>query len=163
MFPPDDDGWCEDGWDRHGRHKHGRRRERNNKTPIESIIAGSAFTVVFGVLLVTRQQEWWWMFPMVFAGVIPLLEGLRKIVFGKPGNKGAVIQKEADAEKQILRAAHEGNGRLTASIAALKTNLTIKEAQNILENMTREGHAVMNVTKDGFVEFEFPEFLPRLN
>jgi hypothetical protein len=157
MFPPDDDHRCGDG-----RHGHGRRREKN-KSPTESIIVGSAFTAVFGVLLVTRQQEWWWMFPMVFAGVIPLLEGLRRTVFGKRGKKDAGLQKEADAEKQILRAAHEGNGRLTASIAALKTNLTIKEAQNILENMTREGHAVMNVTKDGFVEFEFPEFLPRLN
>ncbi len=161
MIPPDDD-WCDDGWHRHGRRREHRHGERN-KSPTESIIVGSAFTVVFGALLVTRQQEWWWMFPMVFAGVVPLLEGLRRTVFGKRGNKDAVLQKEADAEKQILRAAHEGNGRLTASIAALKTNLSIKEAQRILENMTREGHAVMNVTKDGFVEFEFPEFLPRLS
>jgi len=26
--------------------------------------------------------------------------------------------------------------------------------------MTKEGHAVMNVTGEGIIEFEFPEFLP---
>jgi hypothetical protein len=161
MIPPDDDDRCGDGWHGHGRrgeHRHGER----HKSPVESIIAGSAFTVVFGALLVTRQHEWWWMFPMVFAGVVPLLEGLRRAFFGRSGAKSASLEKEADAEKQILRAAHEANGRLTASIAALKTNLTIKEAQGILERMTKEGHAVMNVTNDGLVEFEFPGFLPRL-
>jgi hypothetical protein len=161
MIPPDDDDRCGAGWHGHGRrgeHRHGER----HKSPVESIIAGSAFTVVFGFLFVTRQHEWWWIFPAVFAGVLPLLEGLRRAAFGTRGKKDSEIQKEADAEKQILRAAHEANGRLTASIAALKTNLTIKEAQGILERMTREGHAVMNVTNEGLVVFEFPEFLPRL-
>jgi hypothetical protein len=145
-----------------GPRHHDRRNAEKDEAPMKSIITGSAFMVVFGVLFVTRQHEWWWVFPAVFAGVLPLLEGLRRAAFGTRGKKDSELKKDAYAEKQILRAAHEANGRLTASIAALKTNLTIKEAQGILERMTKEGHAVMNVTNDGLVEFEFPGFLPRL-
>jgi hypothetical protein len=141
---------------------HGDRRDGKDEPPTKSIITGAALLLVFGTLFMTRPQEWWWIFPAVFAGAIPLLEGLRRAVFGKRGSKDSRLQKEADSEKQILRAAHEAGGRLTASAAALKTSLTIKEAQGILERMAKEGHAVMNVTREGLVEFEFPEFLPRL-
>jgi hypothetical protein len=139
------------------------RDRRKKRTPIESIIAGSAFTVIFGVLLFTsRGGGWFWVFPMVAAGILPLIEGVRRLVSGKRDKVTSALEREAETEKQILRAAREQKGRLTASIAALSTNLTISEAQGALEKMAKEGYAVMNVTNDGRLEFEFPEFVPQL-
>ena len=146
------------GWDRRGG-----RRNRRNRTPIESIVAGGAFTVVFGTLLVVRGgSEWWWLFPTMFAGVLPMVEGVRRLISGKREGRDALMEREADVEKQILRAAQEAKGKLTAATAALNTSLSLKEAQSLLEKMTKEGHAVMNVTREGTLEFEFPEFLPRV-
>ncbi len=146
-----------------GRDRGGGRQNRRNRTPIESIVAGGVFTGVFGSLLFFRGgSEWWWLFPMMFAGVLPMVEGIRRLFTDKRLGKDALKEREADVEKQILRAAQEQKGKLTAATAALNTSLTLKEAQSILEKMTKEGHAVMNVTREGTLEFEFPEFLPRV-
>jgi hypothetical protein len=150
------------GWDEEGRRGRRGPGDRRNRTPIESIIFGSACTLVFGGLLLTRagSGEWWWAFPMMFAGVMPLLGGLARLLTKPREAKTTAQQKEMEAEKQILRAAEEQKGRITPAKAALRTSLTIKEAQGLLERMAKEGHAVMNVTRDGLIEFEFPEFLP---
>ena len=76
------------------------------------------------------------------------------------GAAGAAAAQNEEAEKQILRAAQALQGKITTSLAALNTTLSMKQAQEILERMTKEGHAVMNVTGEGIIEFEFPEFLP---
>ncbi len=136
-------------------------RSRKRRTPIESIIAGSVFTLIFGGLLISKG-EWFWAFPMAVAGVFPAVEGIRRLVTGTRDRKLSSLEREAETEKQILRIAREQNGKVTASLAALGTNLTIKEAEGVLERMAREGHAVMNVTSDGRLVFEFPEFLPQL-
>ncbi len=136
-------------------------RERRRRSPAETIVAGGACAVVFGALLVTRSGEWWWVFPAVFCGLMPLAQGVRRLIL-REGTAGRAAKVPArDAEKEILRAAQGLQGRITAPQAALNTSLSIKEAQEMLERMTKEGHAVMNVTPDGIIEFQFPEFLPR--
>jgi hypothetical protein len=152
------------GWDWHDwRERRERRKERSRRnTPVESIVAGGVFTAVFGTMFLARGAvEWWWLFPMAFAGILPMVEGIRRLVAGKRTNRGEHLEREAETEKQILRAAQEQGGRLTAATAALRTSLTMKEAQSILEEMTKHGHAVMKVTEEGVLEFEFPEFLPK--
>jgi hypothetical protein len=139
------------------------RRGRRSRSPVESIVAGSVITLVFGYLLLTRGSsgEWWWVFPAVFAGVLPLVEGIRRALTRRPASAAAAAAPQEDAEKQILRAAQALQGKITTNLAALNTTLSMKQAQEILERMTKEGHAVMNVTSEGIIEFEFPEFLPR--
>ncbi len=142
-------------WDR------GRRRSRDRRrTPFESIIAGAAFVAVFGVLFVLRRGEWWWIFPMVFAGVLPILEGIRRIFSRKKEAAESTADKATDTEHRLLQAAHDGAGRLTAASAALSTGLPLKSTQEMLERLVKEGHAVMNVLDSGVIEFQFPEFLP---
>jgi ABC-type Fe3+-siderophore transport system permease subunit len=144
------------GWDREDRQMW-----RMNRTPIGSIIAGAAFTAVFGALFLIRGGEYWWLFPAMFAGVLPMIGGVLRLFRTRKSGRDAHTEREADVEKQVLRAAQEQGGKLTAALTALRTSLTIKEAQSLLERMAKEGHAVMNVTREGTLEFEFPDFFPR--
>ena len=97
---------------------------------------------------------------MVFAGVLPVVDGIRRLVGGKKEAASSSIEKENEAERKILQAAHDGKGSLTAAAAALATGLPLKSAQEMLERLVKEGHAVMNVRESGVIEFQFPEFLP---
>lgn len=146
--------------DRNEDDRETRRRHNRRRSPVESIIAGAVFAIVFGVLWFTTK-EWWWVFPMAFAGVMPLIEGVRRALSRRGETRAGSQTRESDVEKEILRAARDSGGRLTAATAALSTSLSMAEAQAMLEQMTRQGHAVMRVTNEGIIEFEFPEFLPR--
>lgn len=136
-------------------------RRSRSRAPVESILVGAAFTAVFGGLFIFRKMEWWWLFPMVFAGVLPIVEGLRRLFTRKRDEATSSAEKENETERKILRAAHDGAGRLTAASAALTTDLPLKSAQEMLERLVKEGHAVMNVLDSGVIEFQFPEFLPK--
>ena len=137
------------------RHPHHR-----NKAPVETIITGLVFIGAFGTLWYLNPSFWWCIFPMAFGGLMPLLDGLRRLFSSRKQEKPDAKLSEKDQEKQILQAAHDQNGRLTAAGAALRTNLSIQEASKLLERMTKEGYAVMNVTSSGTIEYEFPDFLP---
>jgi hypothetical protein len=136
------------------------RRNRKNKTPVESIITGVIFAAVFGTLWAIKG-DWWWIFPFAIVGVLPILEGIRRLFRGKKERHFTTSELESEQEKQILQAALQHNGKLTAALAALKTNLSIQAAQQVLEKMVKEGHAAMRVTVSGTIEYEFPEFLPQ--
>lgn len=89
-----------------------------------------------------------------------MIDGIRRLVTQKRDAVGQSRDRESGAEKQILRMAREKNGRLTAASAAPETSLTMKEAEELLTRMAKEGHALMRVLDNGVIEFEFPEFLP---
>lgn len=69
---------------------------------------------------------------------------------------------EASGEKQVLQTAKAEKGLITPALVALKTDLTMERAEKILESMARKGYAEMRVSDSGRVEYEFPEFIPRL-
>jgi hypothetical protein len=136
-----------------------------SSSPRGSIATGIVFTIGFGVAyLATRPWGWFFIFPMIFAGVLPLVNGLlalpraRRTEARSPG-PGAAI---ASRERQVLQAARDERGIITPTIVALKTDLSIQEAETMLEEMARKGYALMRVTDSGRVEYEFPEFLPHL-
>ena len=60
----------------------------------------------------------------------------------------------------MLKTAKEEQGRITPGLVALKSELSIAEAQKILENMVQMGYALMNIKESGHIEYEFPEFVP---
>lgn len=141
--------------------QEGRRRR---KTAEASITSGLIFTVVFGLAGIFTQQ-WWFIFPLVFAGIMPLADGLRRLrrerLSGRPaaGERPAMLDG-ASAEKQVLLAAKEEKGIVTPALVALKTELSIQEAEKLLQEMAGKGYAVMHVRDDGRIEYEFPEFRP---
>jgi hypothetical protein len=126
---------------------------------VESIITGAVFAGVFGALLLVRG-DWWWGFPLAFAGVLPMVDGIRRLATRKRDAAADSHARDSDSEKQLLRAAMAKNGRLTATVAALETSLSLKEAEELLTRMAKEGHVQMRVLDSGVIEYEFPEFLP---
>jgi hypothetical protein len=144
-----------------GHHSSG----HGSSSPRASIATGIVFTIGFGIAyLATRPWGWFFIFPMIFAGVLPLVNGLVALPREKrPGTKSTVAAASvASRERQVLQAARDEQGIITPTVVALKTDLSIQEAETMLEEMARKGYALMRVTDSGRVEYEFPEFLPRL-
>jgi hypothetical protein len=149
-------------------HRSNRPRER----PLQTFITGLSVTAVFGVLYwlkIIPAASWIFLFPLLFAGVLPMIRGLGGLLAGRaslepPAGTRApelLVDPKAETERKILRVAQQEGGRVTAAIAALRTDLSLDKAEEVLQDLARRGHAVMQVTDDGRVEYSFPEFMPR--
>ena len=150
-------------------HHKNRPRER----PLQTFVTGLSVTAVFGVLYwlkIIPTASWIFLFPLVFAGVLPMIRGLGGLLAGREaleappdggGPAAALTDPKAETERKILRVAQQEGGRITAAIAALKTDLSLDKAEEVLQDLARRGHAAMQVTDDGRVEYTFPEFMRR--
>jgi hypothetical protein len=65
-------------------------------------------------------------------------------------------------EGRIFRAAYKYRGRLTVSDIVLETDLSIKEAEEVINAMVDGTHVRMEVEDSGLVNYEFPEIIARL-
>ena len=127
------------------------------KGPSEALISGLLFTVAFSIVWIVHGG-WFWVFPLMFAGVLPLVEGLRRVFALRRVPKINAEQADAMAEKLVLKVAKEEGGRVTPALIALKSNLNTKRAEEVLQNLVKNGFAGMEVTDDGRIIFDFPEF-----
>ena len=104
-----------------------------------------------------------WIFPLVFAGVLPCVRGgvrfFTDLRLRGERRKQLPVRKEEGIERAILTAAREANGRVTPAIIALNTNITLENAEKALEGMVKRGYASMDVRDNGTVEYVFTEFL----
>lgn len=62
---------------------------------------------------------------------------------------------------RIFRAAYKHKGKLTISDIVLETDLSISEAEEIINGMVDSTHVRMEVEDSGLVIYEFPEILSR--
>ena len=147
------------------------RRHRGRRRSAEaSLTSGIIFTVGFGIACLATYsagKDWWWalIFPMMFAGVLPMVEGIRRLIRARRPKPAAAQPKKrgvASVEKQILLTAKEENGVVTPALIALKTELSIQEAEKKLDEMAQSGYTMMQIRENGRIEYEFPEFMPRL-
>ena len=127
----------------------------------ESVVTGLAFIAVFGVLWAV-VGGWWWIFPLMFAGVLPTVEGIRRLLAERSQKKVDPQQRETLDEKEVLKIAQMENGTVTPSLIALKSSLTIERAEEVLQKLAARGYTSMEVTEDGRVQYEFPEFRRRI-
>ena len=65
-------------------------------------------------------------------------------------------------ENRIFRAALKHSGRLTVSDIVLETDLSIREAEEVINGMVDGTHVRMEVEDNGLVVYEFPEIISRL-
>jgi hypothetical protein len=141
-----------------------RRYHKKRRSAEASLTSGIVFTAAFGIAWAVTGIVWL-AFPMLFAGVLPMTEGIRRLVSARR-SKPAAAQREkpgvAAVEKQILLTAKEENGVVTPALIALKTDLSIQEAEKKLDEMARNGYTMMQIRENGRIEYEFPEFMPRL-
>ena len=140
-------------------HKHNIRRKKSAEA---SITTGIVFTIAFGIAWASTGI-WPFIFPMFFAGVLPAVEGFRRLMKERSRGRNLSIDDEASGEKQVLQTARDEKGIITPALVALKTSLSISQAEKLLEGMAQRGYALMNINKNGRIEYEFPEFTPRLD
>ena len=141
-----------------------RRYHRRRKSAEASLTSGIIFTAAFGIAW-SITGIYWLAIPMVFAGVMPMVEGIRRLVWARQSRPLAARSKQASVaavEKQILLTAKEENGIVTPALIALKTDLSIQEAEKKLDEMAQSGYTMMQIRENGRIEYEFPEFMPRL-
>jgi hypothetical protein len=135
---------------------------RKRRSGEASLTTGLVLTAAFCLAwYLTRGHPlaWLWLFPIVFAGLLPAISGIRRLGQERSGRlEGRARPTAVEAERQVLLAARDARGLVTPALVALKTGLSIEEAQGLLEQMARKGHAVMHVRENGRIEFEFPEF-----
>ncbi|MDD9985285.1 MAG: hypothetical protein OXQ31_03340 [Spirochaetaceae bacterium] len=136
----------------------GRRKRRKEKKAEQRLAGGVACTFVFGGLWVITGA-WFWLFPLAFVGLAPTIEGLFALRRVR-AERASQVPKEPDHEHEVLRIARAQGGRITASVIAVESSLSLAEAERVLDGMARGGHATVAVTDDGRVEYEFREFLP---
>ncbi|UCF99753.1 MAG: hypothetical protein JSV89_09490 [Spirochaetaceae bacterium] len=141
-----------------------RRYQKRRKSAEASLTSGIVFTIAFGIAW-SVTGLWFFIFPLLFAGVMPMVEGIRRLAaarYAKPIAAQPQKPSIASVEKQILLAAKEENGVVTPALIALKTDLSIQEAEKKLDELAQNGYTVMQVRESGRIEYEFPEFMPRL-
>ena len=127
----------------------------------ETFLSGLVFTAGFGVVL-GLSGAWGWIFPLMFLGVVPLVKGARGLAVRWRRQRIAPEEREALAEKEVLRIAQQVGGRVTPALIALKTQLSTDKAEEILQRLVKNNHANMDVTSEGRIEYEIPEFRRRL-
>lgn len=64
-------------------------------------------------------------------------------------------------QSRIFRAAFKHSGRLTISDIVLETDLSIREAEEVINGMVDGTHVRMEVQDNGLVVYEFPEIISR--
>jgi hypothetical protein len=141
-----------------------RSYHRRRKSAEASLTSGIIFTAAFGVAWAVTGIVWL-AIPMLFAGVMPMVEGVRRLVAARHSRPVVGERSKpsvASVEKQILLTAKEERGVVTPALIALKTDLSIQEAEKKLDEMARNGYTMMQVRENGRIEYEFPEFIPRL-
>jgi len=135
----------------------------NGSKPIQKIISSIVMIGFFLILLRITRFGGFLFFPLIFIGILPLLQSLKKIKFNSKGNKDFPIRnispdRQLSSEKQILRVAKEEDGMVTPTIITLKADIPLEEASRLLDEMVKKGYATIYVSDDGRVKYEFPDF-----
>jgi hypothetical protein len=68
-------------------------------------------------------------------------------------------QKHAKFEQSILQLIQSNQGKITPEEIALKTNLTVIQATNYLNELCQQGSGGKQVTEDGHIVYVFAGFL----
>jgi hypothetical protein len=149
-----------------GRHNH----NRGEKGAGESLASGLVLAGAFVAFWAFGGHPVWALLVAVFAGVLPASRGLSGLVAARAERKALeaknttpkIDAKSAAArgEKTVLRVARDKGGRVTPSLVALESDLSVEDAEKALDDLAKKGHASIIVREDGRIEYEFIEFLP---
>ena len=143
------------------------RRER--KGPVESLVTGVVVGTAFILYWVFGGHHPWAIIGALFAGVLPASRGLSAILAARANRpkieRAARLDPheiEAQDQKDALRVARDKGGRVTPSLLALESDLSVERAERALDALASKGHAALRVRDDGRIEYEFAEFLPQI-
>ncbi len=119
---------------------------------------------VCGVLYFATHGAVW---PLIVAlfGVSGVARGVQKLSMERRAARLSApppvhrLSREAEATREILRIAQKQKGIVTPALVTLNSSLSLEEADRLLQDLCRKGYAGMNVTENGRIEYQFPEFI----
>ena len=135
-------------------------RQRRSR---EEFLSGIGMTCAFAAIWLIFGGRFW-VFPLVFLGLLPAVRGA--IGLSQARSRRQIDSGERDArdgagdERRILEIARDQGGRVTPSIVALNSSLSIEKAESMLEGFVKRGYAGLEVNANGRLEYVFSEFLP---
>jgi len=136
------------------------RQEKKQKGAAEQIAVGLVATIGFGACFYFFPGQWWFIFPMIFVGLMPLASGIAGLFTRKssvPG-KASARNDSVAMEKEILHVVSDLRGTVTVLQVAKATSLSIEESQKTLDGFVKKGFATLEVDSAGLIRYEFPEF-----
>jgi len=140
-----------------------RERRSGRRSPAERMLSGLVVGLGFGALALFRPDFSWAGFIAVFAGLFPFIFGLRALIAERaaapPRRKLSSAERNAEAERSVLRIAQEQGGHVTPALVTIDSDLSLEEAEDVLQSMVAKGYAAMQVLDDGRIEYEFREFM----
>lgn len=86
------------------------------------------------------------------------------------GRRSGYIEKEqkepkemsrSDKERKVLQIAKKNSGKITPALLALETDMTLKESEDILDELAKQGYLQLEVYDSGSIEYICPDFLPK--
>ena len=126
--------------------------------------SGLTMTALFGGIYLLFNS-FFWIFPLVFAGLLPLARGTGKLL--EEHNRHRIEPRKPprplsrdERERLILKMARTHGGRVSVTLIAVETDMTIAQAEEILEGLVHRGYASLEVRDSGGLEYHFPDFLP---
>jgi len=139
------------------------RRGHGPKSNLESLVTGLVLGSGFVAFWVLGGHQAWALIAAVFAGLMPAARGLSGMIASRTQAPAAKRlgdkERTAEHERAVLRIARDRGGRLTPALVALDCDLSIEEAERVLDGLAGKGHASMRVRDDGRIEYEFSEFI----
>ncbi len=91
----------------------------------------------------------------IYRGSIRLFRTWSKKRLQRPDSK----KRKLEMENKVLRAAQKSGGVVTVARTALFIDAPIEETEMILNSLASRGHANMEVSSEGQIQYSFPDFL----
>lgn len=136
-------------------------RHKEQKSFLEQIVGGVLVLGIVTTLVAFRLIPTGFMVLGLLFGAIPLVKGtrlaVRAVVQRKESRQIALDKKAEGLHRVILRVAQAHGGKVTPTLVALNSNLTLDEADEALGAMASKGFAEMNIKDSGTIEYFFPE------
>jgi hypothetical protein len=139
------------------------REKRRPKSNTESLITGLVVGGGFVAFWAFGGHQSWALFAALFAGLLPAARGLSGLIAARgaapAAKKLGERERALENERSVLRIAREKGGRLTPALVALDCDMGMEEAERVLDDLAKKGHASLQVREDGRIEYEFSEFM----
>jgi hypothetical protein len=133
-------------------------KQNKHDNPVMSIIT-SLVVLAVCVVMFARSQSWFVFFPALFFAIFPLKNAITRILNGKKLRQELSQNEEMRNQKTVLRIAKENKGIVTPTLVAMNSDLSIEQADLLLQSITKKGFADMQIRESGKIEYEFREFI----
>ncbi|MDQ3238485.1 MAG: LuxR C-terminal-related transcriptional regulator [Actinomycetota bacterium] len=114
--------------------------------------------ILWGVFIVVFSRgfaevtSFWWLI-LIFGLVVPLISVAQALVTARDDSRHEAplaVNRAEDKQRQLLEALAR-DGELTSTMAALRTELTVEEAAELLEGLAGKGHLRVSAREGAMV------------